>query len=112
MPNPNLPSDFRPISCCNIIYKTITKIMALRLQPILSSIISPNQGDFIQGILIMSNILVCQDLVRGYGRDIGSPKCLIKIDLRKAHDSISWEFVIQVLQSLNFPPLFVQWIRL
>lgn len=102
IPNLELPSDFRPIACCNVIYKTITKLMASRLQAILPSIISPNQGAFIQGRLIMSNILICQDLFRGYNRSEGQPKCLIKIDLRKAYDSLDWGFISNVLQSLIF----------
>lgn len=32
-------SDFRPISCCNVVYKTISKIFAKRLAPKLDDII-------------------------------------------------------------------------
>lgn len=110
--NPSSPSDFRPIACCNIVYKAITRIMAARLQNILDSIISQNQTAFIPGRLIMSNILICQDLVRGYKRSGGQPKCLMKIDLRKAYDSVRWGFIQQVLIGLNFPQKFVHWVML
>ena len=33
-------ADFRPISCCNIVYKIIAKIIAQSLKPILSQIVS------------------------------------------------------------------------
>lgn len=107
--NPSSPNDFRPIACCNVIYKTITQVLANRVQDILGSIISSNQGAFVEGRLIISNILICQDLVRNYHKEGGSKKCLIKIDLRMAYDSIEWSFIEQVMFGLGFPACFIQW---
>lgn len=69
-------------------YKTITKVIANRLLHVLDDLISLNQSDFVKDRLIMSNVLVCQDLVRGYHRSNGPPRCLMKIDLRKAYDFV------------------------
>lgn len=38
------------------------------------------------------------------------PQCTIKIDLRKAFNSIAWSFLQQVLDGLGFPQIFVGWI--
>jgi hypothetical protein len=45
--NPSRMGDFRPISCCNLIYKCITKILANCLVPCSNAIINPNQTDFV-----------------------------------------------------------------
>lgn len=50
-------ADFRPISCCNVIYKTITRIIAMRMQPLMPCLISRNQGAFVKGRSIVVTFL-------------------------------------------------------
>ncbi|VFQ86461.1 unnamed protein product [Cuscuta campestris] len=47
--NPKSPTDLRPIACCNVIYKVISKVICGRLKKILLSIINLNQGAFVEG---------------------------------------------------------------
>lgn len=37
-------------------------------------------------------------------------RCMIKMDLQKAYDSIQWTFVDQLLRLLGFQAMFVDWI--
>ncbi|XP_074283048.1 uncharacterized protein LOC141607596 [Silene latifolia] len=106
MERPTSVKHFRPISCCNVIYKTISKIMCTRLALVLPDIISKNQGAFVKGRSILENILICQDLVRLYNRGMASPRCMFKLDLQKAYDIIEWKFVDQMLEDLKFPRKF------
>ena len=110
-PNPSSIREFRPISCCTIIYKCISKILANRLQKYLPNIISKNQSAFTEGRSISDNILMVQELVKGYGRSTLSARCAIKIDLQKAFDSLSWRFLLDVLTSLKLPSVFIGWLR-
>ncbi|KAK3204560.1 hypothetical protein Dsin_018606 [Dipteronia sinensis] len=43
VPNPSKMKDFRPISCCNTLYKIIAKIIANRIKSCLPDIINPSQ---------------------------------------------------------------------
>ncbi|KAL0291495.1 UNVERIFIED_CONTAM: hypothetical protein Sangu_3263400 [Sesamum angustifolium] len=104
-------SDFRPISCCNVLYKVITKIIVQRLRLVLDAMISPSQNAFVPGRSIGDNILLAQEMFTGYNRQ-GLPKrCALKIDLRKAYDTVEWDFLIAALQMFGFPDIFIGWIE-
>ena len=99
--------DYRPIACCNVVYKCITKVIANRLQPVLPHIINLGQSAFVKGMSIADNILLMQELVRNYHRDTGPPKCAIKIDFMKAYDSVDWDFLFDVMNAMHFPSQFI-----
>ncbi|XP_062112580.1 uncharacterized protein LOC133823744 [Humulus lupulus] len=77
------------------------------LREVLPDIISENQSGFVKGRRIAHNIMLCQDMVRGYDRRSAKFACLFKIDLQKAYDSLDWDFLKEMLEALNFPKKFV-----
>lgn len=48
-------------------------------------------------------------MVRGFERSNHSPAVLLKIDLKKAYDSLSWDFIRSTLEKM-FPYRFIGWI--
>jgi len=56
--------DYRPISCCNVTYKVISKILAGRLAHVLNDIISPSQNSYLGGRYMTDNINLMQELLR------------------------------------------------
>ncbi|KAK6782001.1 hypothetical protein RDI58_019797 [Solanum bulbocastanum] len=60
---PNKLSEFRPISLSNFTSKIISKLLCLRLAPIIPSLISPNQSGFVKGRSISENIMLEQEII-------------------------------------------------
>ena len=92
VPNPTSLGEFRPISCCNTVYKCISKIISYRLQGVLPELIDNTQSAFIKGRKICDNVLLAQDLMRDYHKSNGRPRAAAKVDLMKAYDTVSWDF--------------------
>ncbi|KAL2225359.1 UNVERIFIED_CONTAM: Retrovirus-related Pol polyprotein from type-2 retrotransposable element R2DM [Sesamum indicum] len=69
---PMTVGDFRPISCCNVLYKIIAKLLVKRLSG---------------------------ELLTGYNQLI-----------RKAYDTVEWDFLLAVMQLFGFPQMFTRWI--
>ena len=86
---PNSAADFRPIACCNVLYKAMSKLLCNRLKKVLPTVINECHGAFVDGRELLYNVLICQELAHGYSRRSNtSSRCLMKIDLRKAYDSV------------------------
>lgn len=84
--------------------------MANRLWKVIHSLVRINQTTFIQGRLIFENVLMCHEVVRDFERNNHPKDAILKIDIRKTYDSISWEFIKETLVKMNFPSYFVRWI--
>ncbi|KAL0300287.1 UNVERIFIED_CONTAM: hypothetical protein Sangu_3129900 [Sesamum angustifolium] len=108
---PSTVSDYRPISCCTVIYKTIAKIIVKRMQLVLHLLIDYSQNAFVPGRNISDNILLAQELLAGYNQARLPPRSTIKVDIQKAYDSVEWDFLIEVLKLFNFPACFIGWIE-
>ncbi|XP_074293269.1 uncharacterized protein LOC141620246 [Silene latifolia] len=80
------------------------------LQGVLPSMVGSEQAAFVQGRSIIENIMLSQSLLRNYTRKYITPRCLVKIDIQKAFDSLQWQFVENMLTALKFPDMFNKWI--
>ncbi|ONK56452.1 uncharacterized protein A4U43_C10F8860 [Asparagus officinalis] len=92
--NPMTMADFQPISLLNTSYKILTKLIVNRLQPLLQENVAPFQNSFLPGRGTSDNIIVTQDVVHSLMKRKGRKGGVIfKIDLHKAYDSVSWDFL-------------------
>ncbi|KAG7543761.1 Ribonuclease H-like superfamily [Arabidopsis thaliana x Arabidopsis arenosa] len=108
---PEQMTHFRPISLCNVLFKTITKVLMLRMKKVISKLIGPAQSSFIPGRLSTDNIVLVQEAVHSMRRKKGRKGwMLLKLDLEKAYDRIRWDFLEDTLTAARFPEKWVSWI--
>lgn len=91
------------------IYKIIAKLMAKRLQKVISSLIGPLQSSYIQGRQILDGALIASEIIESCKRR-NTEATLLKLDFHKAYDSVSWSFLQWIMDKMNFPPQWSQWI--
>lgn len=93
--------DFRPISLIHSFAKLITKILANRLAGRFDSMVSNNQSAFIKGRFIQDNFMLVKQMARLLHSQ-KHPRIMLKLDISKAFDSVSWPFHMEVLEKLGF----------
>ncbi|KAL2237568.1 UNVERIFIED_CONTAM: hypothetical protein Sindi_0948500 [Sesamum indicum] len=109
--SPVTVGEFRPICCCKVLYKIIAKLIIQRLSVILDKLISPCQAAFVPGRSIGDNIMMAQELFTRYNQARLPPRCALKVDIRKAYDTVEWDFMIAVMELFGFPSTFLKWIE-
>lgn len=110
-PGASKVTDFRPISCLNTVYKVISRLLVKRLKIILQGLILPSQTAFVKDRLLLENTVLASELVNGYHKKHGVKRITIKVDIAKAFDTLSWEFLFACLEGLRVPPDFISWLR-
>jgi len=102
-------NDFRPISLCNFLYKIISKVIAERLKPWLSRVISPEQFGFLKDRQIFDAVGAAQEGIHSI-KDRKIKASLMKVDLNKAYDRVDWGYLRLLLLHIGLSGNVVRWI--
>ena len=105
-----LLKNWRPISllCCD--YKIISKTLANRMKTVLARVISDRQTCGVRGRCIAQNLIYIRDLI--FFCDFNKiDGYILSIDQEKAFDLLDRDFLIRVLQKMNFGEKFIEWIE-
>lgn len=85
----------------HLIAKLFAKVLSLRLAPRLGELVSVNQSTFIAGRSVHDNFLLVQQTARVL-HNIKAPCVLLKLDIARAFDLVSWAFLLDVLNHPGF----------
>lgn len=96
-------ADYRPICLIHNFAKIAAKTMARRLAPSLDWIVDVNKSAFIKHRSIHDNFCLIQSTAKLFKRHKIS-KLLLKLDIAKAFDTVSWTFLLQLLSHIGFRP--------
>ncbi|XP_021766230.1 uncharacterized protein LOC110730713 [Chenopodium quinoa] len=104
VPNASHVKDFRPIACCTVVYKLISKIITARLASVIRNFIDDAQAGFILGKHIGDNNLLATELIKGIitakkGLRQGDPMSLFLF-------AIAMEYLSRCLYELSLNPDF------
>ena len=102
--------DLRLISLVGGLYKILAKVLANRIKRVLGKVISPVQSAFVEGRQILDAVLIVNEAVDSIiKRKESGLAC--KLDIEKAYDHLSWEFLTQVMEKMGFGTRWVSWVK-
>ena len=110
--DPRYVENLRPITLLNVDYKLLTKILAERLKVVLPRIIHTDQNGFIKNRFLGNNILDVYSLMSLADQAEDDNWVLLSLDIRKAFDSVNWDFLLVILRNYGFPASFIRWIEI
>ncbi|MCO5603738.1 hypothetical protein L7F22_057890 [Adiantum nelumboides] len=102
--------NYRPLTMLNSVYKVMAKALALRIKYVVNQVVYPKQFGFVQGRSIheaILNVITAIDWAAEQDQDY----VMINMDLEKAYDRVSWDFILAVVDRLGFGNNFLGMVK-
>lgn len=88
-------------------FKIFTNLILNRLSKVITKIIDRGQTTFIKGRYILDGVVILHETLHELWRR-KQKGIIFKIDFEKAYDSVSWNFVEEVLKKKGFDDQIVR----
>lgn len=102
---------YRPITLCNVDYKIFAKILANRLQFVMSIVVGPHQTCGLKGRSTQTNIHIARTIL-DFCSNVFDQLALLQVDLAKAFDRVSHSFLFSLLQQANVGSTLLKGVKL
>lgn len=108
--DPLVIGDFRPISLIACQYKIIAKVLANRLSKVVASVVGDVQMAFIKGRQSIDGPLMVDEIIT-WAKKCKKKIMFLKVDFEKAFDSLSWSFLLSIMEQVEFSSKWRKWIH-
>ena len=95
------PRNYRPITLLNGDYKIFTRVLTRRMNKAVLQFVSPQQNGFVPGGFLPENIMLLK-LIQAWAEDADEDAFLVYLDMEKAFDRCSWQYLMDALTRLGF----------
>jgi len=106
IPGAQSVGEFRPNALVNFQFKIVTKFLANRLVSVTIRIVSIEQRGFIRDRSIFDCIILASEAINLLDKKQYGGNIALKVDIRKAFDTLDWNFFISILQQFGFSSVF------
>ena len=99
--------NWRPLALLNLDYKIYSKVLALRLEAVMKSLVHPDQTSSVPGRNIQDSLahVMC---VNNYASEHHIDAMILSLDQKAAFDMIEWQYIFKTLSAMNFGPFFIE----
>ncbi|PNH01047.1 LINE-1 reverse transcriptase [Tetrabaena socialis] len=109
--DPTEPENYRPIMLLDTDYRTLARVLARCLLPVLRGVIEPEQTAFLTGRRIADNILLLQLLPALAWAEEQPGVVVAFLDFYKAYDTLDRAFLVACLEAIGVGTGFLAWVR-
>lgn len=103
--------SYRPISLLQKDIKILAKVLALRLNTEITSLIHPDQSGFIPERSTAINLRWLFVYIQSQVDNTGN-RALLSLDDHKAFNSVEWQYLWATMLKFGFRPVFLSWVHL
>lgn len=100
---------FRPISLQGCLVKAISKVLTTRLQSRIRDLVGDDQSGFIKQRCISDNFVYAVEILSCCHKR-RAPTIVLKLDFRKAFDSINWDNLYAILEARGLDAPWRSWV--
>lgn len=105
-----LRENWRPLTLLNVDYKIYAKVLAQRIEKVMTTLVHPDQSSSVPGRNIRDGIAHVMSVVH-YADRRNADAMILSVDHQAAFDMVEWLFIFQVLEAMNFGPNYIRYVE-
>lgn len=103
--------NYRPIALSNVDYKVLMKVLARRLQNVITEIVGEHQTCAIKGRSILTNVHIARSLLELCDEE-ADQVAMLQIDLEKAFDRVQHRVMYRILEYVGVGEVITSFVKM